>query len=284
MNRSLRQRLGSAAIYLPIILALVWLHPIAFAGLLAITVILGGWELAGILGAMGWRVPRFLPAAAPLILALALSGSLGPVRVPLTAAIWLAGLAWLFFPGKPRRPGRGPGAWAVHLLGALYLGLLLACLGDLGGRPDLGAAPPFGGAAGGPAALKALFALAVVFACDTGAYTIGTLFGRHRLWPAVSPKKTWEGFVGGLMASVITAGLLAGPLVPGLGFFRGALLGLAAGVAAQLGDLVESRLKREADVKDAGGIIPGHGGILDRLDSQIFAAPIFALGLKLLLR
>jgi phosphatidate cytidylyltransferase len=277
MNRSLRRRLGSAAIYLPIILALVWLHPIAFAGLLALVAILGGWELAGILGAMGWRIPRLLPAIAPLVLGLALSGSLGPVRVPLTAAVWLAGLAWLFFPGKARRPGRGPGAWAVHLLGALYLGLLLACLGDLGGRPDPGGAP------GGPAALKALFALAVVFACDTGAYTVGTLFGRHRLWPAVSPKKTWEGLVGGLMASVITAGLLAGPLVPGLGWFRGALLGLAAGAAAQLGDLVESRLKREADVKDAGGIIPGHGGILDRLDSQIFAAPIFALGLKLLL-
>jgi phosphatidate cytidylyltransferase len=278
MNRSLRRRLGSAAIYLPIVLALVWLHPIAYAGLLALGSILGGWELAGLLGAMGWRAPRFLPAIAPLVLGAALWGWLGPVRIPLTAAIWLVGLAWLFFPRKPRWPGSGLGAWAIHLLGALYLGLLLACLGGLEGRPDPGAA------SGGAAALKALFALAVVFACDTGAYAVGSLFGRHRLWPAVSPKKTWEGLTGGLMASVVTAGLLAGPFVPGLGLLRGAFLGLAAGVAAQLGDLVESRLKREADVKDAGGIIPGHGGILDRLDSLIFAAPIFALGLKLLLR
>ena len=278
MNRSLRRRLGSAAMYLPIVLALVWLHPIAYVGLLALAAILGGWELAGLLGAMGWRTPRFLAVTAPLVFGLALSGWLGPVRVPLTAAVWLVGLVWLIFPGKPRWPGSGPGAWAVHLLGALYLGLLLACLGDLGGRPDPGAMP------GGAAARKALFAITVVFACDTGAYAVGTLFGRHRLWPAVSPKKTWEGLTGGLMASVVTAGLLAGPLVPGLGFLRGALLGFAAGVAAQLGDLVESRLKRVADVKDAGGIIPGHGGILDRLDSLIFAAPIFSLGLKLLLR
>ena len=277
MNRSLRRRLGSAAIYLPIVFALVWLHPIAYAGLLALGAFVGGWELAGILGAMGWRVPRFLPAIAPLVFGSALFGWLGIIQIPLTAAIWLVGLVWLFLPGKPRRPGPRRGAWAVHLLGALYLGLLLACLGGLEGRPERGAAP------GGAAALKALFALAVVFACDTGAYAVGSLFGRHRLWPAVSPKKTWEGLAGGLMASVMTAGLLAGPFVPGLGFLRGALLGLVAGVAAQLGDLVESRLKREADVKDAGGIIPGHGGILDRLDSLIFAAPIFSLGLKVLL-
>lgn len=278
MNRSLRQRLGSAAIYLPIILALVWLHPVAYAVLLALGAILGGWELAGLLGAMGWRAPRFLPVVAALAFGLALWGGLGPARAPLTAAVWLAGLFWLFFPSKPRWSDSGPRAWAMHLLGALYLGLLLACLGGLEGRPSPDAAP------GGAAAGKALFALAVVFACDTGAYTVGTLFGHHRLWPAVSPKKTWEGLAGGLLAAVLTAGLLARPLVPGLGFLPGALLGLAAGVAAQLGDLVESRLKREAAVKDAGGIIPGHGGVLDRLDSLIFAAPVFAVGLKLLLR
>jgi phosphatidate cytidylyltransferase len=277
MNVSLRQRLGSAAIYLPIVFALVWLHPVAYAALLAIAAILGGWELAGLFDAMGWRAPRFLPALAPLVLGFALWGIFGPVGVPLTAAVWLMGLAWLFFPGKPRWPGSGPGAWAVHLLGALYLGMLLAALGALEGKPVPGAPP------GGVAANKALLALAVVFACDTGAYAVGTVFGRHRLWPAVSPKKTWEGLFGGLAMSVLTAGLLARPLVPGLGFARGALLGLAAGVAAQLGDLVASRLKRKAGVKDTGGLIPGHGGILDRLDSLIFAAPLFSLGLKLLL-
>jgi phosphatidate cytidylyltransferase len=204
-------------------------------------------------------------------------GWFGLVRPPLTAAVLVTGLVWLFSPGKPRWPRSGLGAWAVHLLGALYLGLLLAALASLEGTPGLEATP------GGEAAGKALFTLAVVFASDTGAYAVGTIFGRHQLWPAVSPKKTWEGLAGGLLVAVVAAGLLAGPLVPGLGYLRGALLGLVAGVAAHLGDLVESRLKREAGVKDAGGLIPGHGGILDRLDSLIFAAPIFALGLKLLL-
>lgn len=277
MNPSLRRRLGSAAIYLPIVLALVWFHPAAYAGLLALCAVLGGWELAIILGAIGWRAPRFLPLAAPLVFALAFRGFLGPVRVPLTAVVWLTGLTWLFFPRKPRWPGGGPGAWGAHILGALYLGLLLAALGDLQGWPKAGM--PSGGAA----ALKALYAIAVVWACDTGAYAAGTLFGRHRLWPSVSPKKTWEGLYGGVAVSVLTAGLLAGPLVPGLGFVRGCLLGLVAGGAAQLGDLVESRLKRKAGVKDAGGLIPGHGGILDRLDSLMFAAPVFSFGLKLLL-
>jgi phosphatidate cytidylyltransferase len=277
MNPSLRRRLGSAAIYLPIVFALVWLHPAAYAGLLALGAILGGWELAVILGAIGWRAPRFLPLAAPLLFGLALFGYLGPVRVPLTIAMWFVGLAWLFFPRKPRWPGTGPGAWGAHLLGAVYLGMLLAALGDLQGRPVPGTPP------GGAAAGRALYAIAVVLACDTGSYATGTLFGRHRLWPAVSPKKTWEGLYGGMAAAVLAAGLLAGPLVPGVGFVRGCGLGLAAGGAAQLGDLVESRLKRKAGVKDAGGLIPGHGGILDRLDSLIFAAPVFSFGLKLLL-
>ncbi len=277
MKPALRQRLCSAAIYLPIVLVLVWLHPLAFSGLLMLAAIVGGWELAGLFGAIGWRAPRFLPAAALIVFVLARWGCFGPARAPLTAAVWVAGLCWLLFPARPRWPRAGPGSWGVHLLGAFYLGLLLAALGGLGGKPDPAAT------SGGPAAARVLFALAVVFSCDTGAYAVGTLFGRHRLWPAVSPKKTWEGLAGGLIASAGVSALLAGPLVPGLGLARGALLGLAAGVASQLGDLVESRLKRVAGAKDAGGVIPGHGGVLDRLDSLIFAAPIFGLGLKLLL-
>ena len=121
-----------------------------------------------------------------------------------------------------------------------------------------------------------LFLLLVIFAGDTGAYYIGHRWGRHKLWPAVSPGKTIEGAVGGLISSVAVA-LLAGVLLlsagqAGVGFFL--TLGFVMAVVGQMGDLMESMLKRISQVKDASALLPGHGGLLDRLDSLVFAFPI----------
>ena len=156
-----------------------------------------------------------------------------------------------------------------------------------------------------------LFTLLVVFACDTGAFAVGRLVGRHRMAPRISPNKTWEGAVGGLAASMgaaLLVGLvfdlalpdwhkaLIGPVsIPGPAFYlspvimpvwQQAFIGAVAGVAAQVGDLFESALKRAANVKDSGSIMPGHGGILDRMDSILFALPavfymLLAVGLRL---
>ena len=143
-----------------------------------------------------------------------------------------------------------------------------------------------------------LFTLLVVFASDTGAFAVGRLLGRHRMAPRLSPNKTWEGAAGGLLAS-IGAALLVGVVfdlalpdwhkalfgsvsIPGPAFYlspvimpvwQQALIGAAASVAAQIGDLAESALKRAANAKDSGSIMPGHGGILDRMDSILFALP-----------
>lgn len=115
----------------------------------------------------------------------------------------------------------------------------------------------------------------VVFSCDTGAYYVGHRWGRHKLWPAVSPGKTIEGAIGGLFSSVAVS-LLVGTLLPldvaTVGFLLA--LGLVLALVGQVGDLMESMLKRVSQVKDAGGILPGHGGLLDRLDSLIFAFPV----------
>lgn len=122
--------------------------------------------------------------------------------------------------------------------------------------------------------------LAIVFAGDIGAYLTGMTFGRHKLMPAISPKKTLEGALGGLIASILV-GLAFAQWLDQPSIFLGLLAG-TAGVIAQFGDLFESQLKRVADVKDSGRIMPGHGGVLDRIDGVLFASPVILFGALLL--
>lgn len=105
------------------------------------------------------------------------------------------------------------------------------------------------------------------FAADTGAYAVGSLFGRHKIAPRISPAKSLEGLAGGMLASAGAVAALVSIVDPGMTVWAGALLGLAMGAAAAVGDLLESWFKRRADVKESGKLIPGHGGILDRIDS-----------------
>lgn len=125
-----------------------------------------------------------------------------------------------------------------------------------------------------------LFLLLLVWAADVGAYFAGRRYGRHALAPIVSPKKTWEGALGGVVAALLVAGLgVARFQLPGLAFLLLALLTVALSI---VGDLTESLFKRNSGVKDSGAILPGHGGVLDRIDSVTAAAPVFALGLGML--
>lgn len=124
--------------------------------------------------------------------------------------------------------------------------------------------------------------LAVVFAGDTMAYLTGVLWGKTKLMPAVSPKKSLQGSLGGLAGSVIAMAICWYFFFPALSLSVLLPLALIAGAAAQFGDFFESLLKRVADVKDSGRIMPGHGGILDRIDGVLFAAPVLLLGLILI--
>jgi phosphatidate cytidylyltransferase len=119
------------------------------------------------------------------------------------------------------------------------------------------------------------FLFLVTWAGDTAAYYVGKGFGRHRLAPRVSPNKTVEGAIGGWIASILTAVLAQGWFLPMLSVSDSMLLGGMLGIAGQLGDLTESMFKRGSGVKDSGNFLPGHGGILDKLDSLIFTAPAF---------
>ena len=118
------------------------------------------------------------------------------------------------------------------------------------------------------------FGLVVSWIGDTGAYYVGRRYGRHKLAPQVSPKKTWEGSIASAAVSSIAGGLALPRLIPGVGIGEALLLALAANVAGQVGDLAESAIKRGAGVKDSGTLLPGHGGLLDRVDSSMFALPV----------
>ena len=181
-----------------------------------------------------------------------------------SAIVWAAGafvaLLWLIglYSG-----GRYLAAGLLLLAGPLYVGFLLShalLLREAGGAPDTGR-------------LWLLLAVLVTFATDTGAFLVGRSAGRRRMAPRISPAKTWEGAVGGFVAAVaasVALGLLFGLDVL---WWQAAVIGATVGITAQCGDLLESALKRMSNVKDAGSIIPGHGGILDRLDSIVFSLP-----------
>ncbi len=129
-----------------------------------------------------------------------------------------------------------------------------------------------------------LLAIILVWASDTGAYVAGRLFGKRKLAPWISPNKTWAGVYGALALGAV-ASLLGGWLLDihtAVGMFQIVLLGLATTCASVLGDLIESLLKRQADIKDSGALFPGHGGLLDRMDSIFAALPVFVIGKMLL--
>lgn len=128
--------------------------------------------------------------------------------------------------------------------------------------------------------LRFIVVILCIVAADTGAYVVGSLFGRHRMAPLTSPSKTWEGFGGSLLVAG-AVGAVAGTWGLGAPWWLGLLLGLCTAPAATLGDLVESQIKRDAGIKDMSNFLPGHGGVMDRLDSMLVAVPVGWLVLHL---
>ncbi len=225
---------------------------------------LAAWEWAGF-GALHSGAARLAyTVAVAVLLALSWRWSAGPGHLVTLLALaclwWACAFLWLFAPAR-------------H-----HSALALLC-----GVPVL--IPPFialsrvqlasDGFARGPEMV--LWMLLLVFAADIGAFFAGRSLGRHPLAPRVSPGKTWEGALGGLAAVALVA--LAGALHFGLALGATVAFGCAVGVVSVVGDLTESMFKRAAGLKDSGRLLPGHGGILDRIDSVTAAAPLYALGL-----
>ena len=150
---------------------------------------------------------------------------------------------------------------AMTLFGVLYLGLTLGPLSMTRLLPQ--------------GEWLIFFLLLVTWASDTGAYYVGTLYGRHRLAPTISPKKSYEGLVGGVIGATIAAYIIRWWFLPELSGLDCLVLGSLLTITGLWGDLTESAMKRSVGIKDSGGILPGHGGMLDRLDSLLFTAPAF---------
>lgn len=159
---------------------------------------------------------------------------------------------------------------ALTLLGLLYM-LLLSTLLILRSNPWL---PGVSSTAKG---LFIIWIFSMIWICDTGAYFVGSLIGRHRLYPRVSPKKSWEGSIGGFIFAIIAAVFLGAWFVPFFPVRERIIIGAIVGIFGQISDLVESLFKRDSGVKDSSQLLPGHGGILDRFDSPLLIAPILCI-------
>ena len=262
---NLQLRLATAARGLPLVIGATWV---------------GGWTFALVAGAVallaamefvhGWLFPS-MPMRAVLPMGLAVGGSAFVVAGVhadteyLAAALAIAGLLAVVGYSRinafgPRKPMRVQ-AWCLVYTGALLSTLVLTRDGDDGrGWVFLG--------------------ILGTFAVDTGAYATGRLFGRHKLAPKISPKKTWEGASGGYVAGVAATLALNAVFDTGVGAATLAPYALAMPVFAQAGDLFESWMKRRMGVKDASGLLPGHGGFLDRLDSLLFVFPLLYVFLR----
>ncbi len=247
----LRWRLATGLILAPVVLAAILLGTWAVYIIVLLVVGLAAYELSQALNPLPF--PAALGAGVlPILLSIPYSveGILAGALLSLPwALLWLAG----------RPEARTLRAVLALLLMPLWVGAPMAHLGLISGSGNLGVA-------------LILIAVGGPWISDAGAYFAGRSFGRHKLFPSLSPSKTVEGSIGGVLLTMLVVGYVAFAFV-GVSLFWAAISGIAISFLGQTGDLFESMLKRILDIKDLGRSLPGHGGILDRIDSLLFTAP-----------
>lgn len=271
---SLGQRVLSAVVLLPLVVLLVWWSPWAVAVTVAAVACVAVAELYDAFAHGGFR-PRYAVGfgmVVGLVAAAALRpyigfDLLGPVLMLAVIGSFLVEMA------RHNRETVLP-SWALTLAGALYIGWLFSHIILVRDLTTPLRPAPLQALHIAPGAAWLYMIFAITWLQDTGAYFVGRSFGRHRMAPILSPKKTWEGAVGGLVGSMIGGVVCQVLLGLPVSLPVAALLGLIGGVVGPLGDLAESLVKRQVNMKDIGHIIPGHGGLLDRADSLLFTTPV----------
>ena len=255
------RRVMAAVVFLPIFYILVHdLGPVAFLGLVTLSGMLAVAEFYRLhLAQTPWPWWSWVGVAATGLL---LSSTQWPTfiadRTVLLGTVLLA-LCMPLLSGKPLRDSLTDGM--VLVMGVLYIGLSLSHLLLIRALPD--------------GALLIFFVVLVTWAADTGAYIAGKSVGRHPLAPVVSPKKTYEGLAGGILLACLGAIAARAWFLPSISLVDCLVLGVILTLAGLIGDLAESAMKRSTGFKDSGALIPGHGGMLDRLDSLLFTGPAF---------
>jgi phosphatidate cytidylyltransferase len=262
----LRQRVATGLLLAGLVIViLLWLPPSVAVAAVMVVVAAGAWEWAGFAGITAPARRGGYMAAVLLGIALAWFATAGlPNQLLLlaaSAAWWVAALAWLVLAPATGGPRVAAAAgFAVLVPAAIGLGRLVAL--EPRGQELL------------------LFLLVLIAAADIGAYAGGRLLGSRKLAPRVSPNKTWEGFWSGVLAAGVAA--MGGGLLLGEPLWPWTAMCVAVALSSVVGDLVESMFKRQVGLKDSSSLLPGHGGVLDRLDSLAAAGPMFLLGLLLL--
>jgi phosphatidate cytidylyltransferase len=246
----------SALVLLPIVIGTIWfLPPYATLILALVAAILAFYEYGAIASALG---ATMLPASGFAVVLSCVSFETPDVGIVLSTALVVVGAAAVAG-GRP-----GPSALAdaaASLFASIYIGLPLGALAAVRARPGTGRD-------------AILLLLTVIVVSDSAQYYTGRMFGRRALSPSISPKKTVEGAIGGVLFGTL-AMVLGGRHVFESAVWMLALLGATISLLGIVGDLFESLLKRSAGVKDSSNLIPGHGGVLDRIDSWLFAAPVY---------
>ena len=246
-------RILSGAVFIGVVLVALYAGTY---GVYALAIVLAGlalWEFRGLSDGMGQRAPTWL--LFPLGFFFVLSGTVlkkVDVALVLSAALVVGLGAFLVVPGRRQ----GLGRWAMGMAGALYIGM------PFNYYLLLYTSRPHG-------LVWTAFTIFAVIASDAAALLVGSRIGRHPFFNAISPRKTLEGAIAGVIAATIVM-VVGVSAVLGISPLHAIAIGLLVGFSAQIGDLVESQMKRLADVKDSSNLIPGHGGVLDRLDSILF--------------
>ena len=268
----MRQRATSAAVLVPLLLIVIALGGVAVSVAIALITLLAVREVFVLLRAAGQPA---LPALGAVLALTVILDAVFPGVLEGSGLLLIAvGVVLTAVASFTRQdPRDGLATWMATVFGALYVSLLafVVRLGHAG--PPVPAGAPL--EVLGPQRGWIVLLILAVWSYDTGAYLVGRRFGRERFLSHISPSKTYAGLVGGIVATTVVVGLV----LVGLGQtpIHALMLGPLTALAAQAGDLAESMLKRAAGAKDSGTLIPGHGGMLDRVDSFLFAAPIVTL-------
>ena len=271
--KNLITRTLTGIIFVGVVVGGIYVHPFTFLSLFVLIIGLILWEFYGFVQSNNHIVHKIAGVLGGIYLFAASFFYAGGYASFLIFLPYLFLLLLMLIAGLYHKSSNPVNDWAISLFGQFYCAGLLSLLNFIFFKPDHSYSPYY-----------VLFIFVFIWLNDTGAYLVGSTFGKHRLFPRISPLKSWEGFWGGLIIAVFASQLFAHYCPVNLAWYDWLFFSIIVVVFGTWGDLVESLMKRTYGVKDSGKLLPGHGGMLDRFDSAMFATPAVYLYIELFIR